>query len=211
MPEAMERIVAFIDGFNLYHAIHDLNRPHLKWVDLWELASVFVRERSQTLEDVYYFSAYATWLPGPFNRHRAYVRALRAVGVNVVLGKFKEKDRKCPSCGHRWKSHEEKETDVNIAAAMILLAARDTYDRALLVTQDSDLAPAVGLIESQLDKPVTVITPPHRKHSTELIQAAAGKAKIKTAHLERCLFHQKIYDAGGNLVAIRPTDYDPPA
>lgn len=207
----MDQVVAFIDGFNLYHAIRNLKRPHLKWVDLWELASVFIRKRSQTLEDVYYFSAYATWLPGPFSRHRAYVGAQRSVGVNVVLGQFKEKDRECPSCGHRWKGHEEKETDVNIAAAMILLAAKDAYDHAFLVTQDSDLAPVVSLIVSQLDKPVTVITPPHRKHSTKLIQAATNKAKITVPHLERCLFPQKVYDAGGNLVATRPTDYDPPA
>lgn len=89
----MERIAAFIDGFNVYHAIHDLQAPHLKWVDLGKLAGTFLRRRSQRLQDVYYFSAYATWLPGPYKRHRAYVAALRAARVNVVLGAFKEKAR----------------------------------------------------------------------------------------------------------------------
>ena len=30
------RIIAYIDGFNLYHAIHDLGRPALKWIGLTE-------------------------------------------------------------------------------------------------------------------------------------------------------------------------------
>jgi hypothetical protein len=64
---------------------------------------------------VYYFSAYAVWQPRKVGRHIAYVKALRAVGVTVVLGQFKQKDRRCPACNHTWVGHEEKETDVNIA------------------------------------------------------------------------------------------------
>ncbi len=29
-----DRVISFIDGFNLYHAIANLKRPHLKWLDL---------------------------------------------------------------------------------------------------------------------------------------------------------------------------------
>ena len=70
----MERVAAFIDGFNLYHAILNLRAPHLKWLDLWALSDAFVLRRTQLLTDVYYFSAYATWLPGAYRRHRTYVR-----------------------------------------------------------------------------------------------------------------------------------------
>ena len=206
----MEKVVAFIDGFNLYHAIDDLKRPHLKWVNLWDLVEALVRPQSQVLEEVYYFSAYATWLPGPMIRHRAYVRALRSVGVNVVLGKFKPKDRRCPKCDHAWKSHEEKETDVNIALAMLMQGVLGAYDHAFLISQDSDLAPAIRLVTRELEKPVTVVTPPHRKHSTELIGAATAKAKITLPQIERSLFPQQVHDAGGNVVATRPTDYTPP-
>ena len=37
----MRRAVAFIDGFNLYHAICALEANHLKWVDLWALFYYF--------------------------------------------------------------------------------------------------------------------------------------------------------------------------
>ena len=36
-PVEVERVVCFIDGFNLYHAIVRLGEPHLKWLDLRRL------------------------------------------------------------------------------------------------------------------------------------------------------------------------------
>ena len=204
----MERVVAFIDGFNLYHAIVDLKAPHLKWLDLWALSDAFVLRRTQRLEGVHYFSAHATWLPDAYKRRRTYVKALRATGVTVVLGKFKEKDRKCLKCGHRWKGHEEKETDVNIAVAMLSRGIASEYDRALLISQDSDLAPAVRIVERQFSRPVKVITPPNRRHSAELTEASSEKAKIKIGHLVKCQLDNIVYDAGGNLVARRPVEYE---
>ena len=44
-------------------------------------------------------------------------------------------------------AYEEKETDVNIAIAMLTDAVRDVYDIALLVSADSDLRPAVGAVK----------------------------------------------------------------
>jgi hypothetical protein len=55
------RVACYIDGFNLYHAIADLGKPHLKWVDLFALAQSLCRAE-ETLVKVAYFSAYATWL-----------------------------------------------------------------------------------------------------------------------------------------------------
>ena len=214
MPiQQLERVVAFVDGFNLYHSIHDLHRNHLKWVDLWKLSNVFVKNKSQALIDVYYFSAYAYWMPDKERRHRIYVKSLTAVGVTPIMADFKPKDRKCGSCGHRWEGHEEKETDVNIAVAMLKGAYRNEYDHALLVSRDSDLTPVVRTLRTEFaDKNVTVIGPPHRGHSSELLQIEPPplKAKITVSHLERCLFPATVTDAGGNLVARRPQNYDPP-
>jgi hypothetical protein len=36
-----ERVVAFVDGFNLYHALHGLEKPYLKWVDLMTLVRAY--------------------------------------------------------------------------------------------------------------------------------------------------------------------------
>lgn len=207
----MERVICFIDGFNLYHAIKRLRKPHLKWINLWTLSECFIGSRSQELKDVLYFSAYAYWLPGPVARHRAYVSAVRANGVTAILGRFKEKDHRCPVCRHSWKGHEEKETDVNLALALLNLARLEEYDRAFVVSRDSDLAPAIRLCrEAFPEKKFTVIAPPHLGHSTELTSAAQDKAKITMSHLERCVMPEIVTDAGGNAVAWRPPKYRPP-
>ena len=210
---AMNKVIAFIDGFNLYHSLHNLRQPHLKWLDLWDLSEALTRPKSETLVDVLYFSAYATWLPSPYKRHRQYVTAQVAVGVTPIMGHFKEKDRMCRKCGTRWKAHEEKETDVNIAVSILRLAHQDAFDRALLVTRDSDLAPALRAIRADFPtKELTVVAPPSRSgHSTELIAASTSKATIKVRQLERCLLPEVVTDAGGNIAARRPKSYNPPS
>lgn len=203
-----QRVVCLVDGFNLYHAINRIGDQRLKWVNLWALASVFIRPRSQQLVDVFYFSAYPDWFPQSRRRHVQYVKAISVFGVKSVLGKFKAKDRACPSCGYRWSGHEEKETDVNIALAMLNLAYRDKYDHIFIISNDSDLAPAIRMVRSNFpEKDVTTIVPPHYFHSNELIQASSAKAKISIDHLKRCLLPQTVYDAGGNIVVTCPTEY----
>jgi len=44
----MRNVIAYIDGFNLYHAIDELAQPHLKWLNLWALSSHLLREASQS-------------------------------------------------------------------------------------------------------------------------------------------------------------------
>jgi hypothetical protein len=73
--------------------------------------------------DVLYFSAYPDWLPQSKKRHIQYVKAISAFGVKPVLGKFKSKDKRCPTCECKWNGHEEKETDVNTVLAMLNFVA----------------------------------------------------------------------------------------
>ena len=132
------RVAMFVDGFNLYHAIDDLNKKsihkhHLKWLDLHKLAHAFIKSSTEQVVGVHYFSAYATWLPEAYARHKAYVSALEAVSVKVKLGQFKQKDRSCKKCGASWKGHEEKESDVNFAVELLNRAWKNEFDRAIIV------------------------------------------------------------------------------
>ncbi len=86
----MNRVIAYIDGFNLYHAIDELGKPHLKWLDLWNLSASIARPHEQ-LVTVNYFSAYANWKPASAQRHRIYVKALKHQGAACIMGHFKEK------------------------------------------------------------------------------------------------------------------------
>ena len=208
------RVSAFVDGFNFYHAVHDLGQPHLKWVNIRALCEAFAPTPQFILGPIYYFSAYATWRVDAYARHREYVRALSSAGVTPIMAKFKAKYRTCRSCGSRWTDHEEKETDVNIATHLLLEAVRDSYDRVLLITGDSDIAPAVRMVKAEFPaKQIRILAPPGRSYSMDLVNAAGtvkDARQLKMIHFERCLFPQHIYDAGGGLLATRPGKYDPP-
>jgi len=207
-----KRVVAFVDGFNLYHAIDDLGQEHLKWVDLRTLALEFAPAPHDSLERVLYFTAYATWLKPAWARHRAYTSALRASGVEVMLSKFKKKQRRCALCQRYYRGHEEKETDVSIGVHLLDLAHRDEYDRALLVSGDSDLCPAVKLVRERYpEKEIVVLTPPGRRTTKGLADATGIRAtRMKSLHVERSLLPETVFDADGNAVAVRPAKYDPP-
>lgn len=208
----IERTIAFIDGFNLFHAIDRLKQPHLQWLNLWNLATALTKPKSERLEKVYYFSAFAKWLNDQHKIQKEYVKALTASGVVPIMGNFKRKDRKCPSCKHKWAGHEEKETDVNIALFLLDEAYMDAYDHALLVTRDSDMTPAIHLVRKKFpNKKITIVAPPLYNHSFELIQAAHFKAKINVSQLNRSLFPEIVHGVNGKIVARRPDLYSPRA
>ncbi len=163
--------------------------------------------------EIYYFSAHATWLPDAFRRHKVYLRALESTGVIPVLGKFKEKDRRCKQCESMWKAHEEKETDVNIALHILDQAYQDKFDRAVIVSADSDFSPAIRLAKERFpEKQFRILTPVNRKHSWDLVNAVGGKKNathIKRIHIERSLFPEKIVLSSGAEI-VRPLEYNPP-
>lgn len=201
----------FIDGFNLYHALRHLQGAHLKWVNLRALMTRQA-SKSENIANIYYFTAFADWMPGPRSRHEQYVKALRAVDVEVILGSFKKKDRYCSHCKHTTVGHEEKETDVNIALCLLNEAYLDSYDRAYVVSRDSDLKPAIAMVRSVFPKKeIVVVAPPHSGHSTDLLKVANAKRKISRTQIEQCLFPEFVIDAGGNVAAVRPAEYQPPA
>jgi hypothetical protein len=160
---------------------------------------------------VKYFSAYATWMPGPYARHQLYVAALKNSGVNVVLRQFKEKDIYCKNCRNMFKGREEKESDVNVACHLISDAYRNTFDSAFIISRDSDLAPPMRFLRDHFPKKkVKVIAPPQRGHSKELWALAHTRASIKREHLLRCLLPQAIVSHAGAPICNRPPEYDPP-
>lgn len=208
------RVNVFIDGFNLYHALDGTGRHYLKWLDLRRLCLEFAPPPGQILGTVYYFSAYATWRPDAYARHRAFVAALETCSVTPVMGMFKEKQRSCRTCGSVWSDHEEKETDVNIAIHLLRDAQLDRYDRALIISGDSDLAPAVRMVREQYpSKSIRILAPYGRSYSMDLVNAAGGLSsarRMKLIHVERNLLPGRVTKPDGTLVAERPAKYQPP-
>jgi len=124
-----KRAAFYVDGFNLYHSISNLGQPRLKWLWLWSLATMLIPSRDEEVSSVVYFSALAARRgAASVGRHRTYISALKAEGVEVVLGRFKDQPRRCFRCGNQWMHPEEKETDVNIAVRLVADAYEDRYD-----------------------------------------------------------------------------------
>ncbi len=206
-----KRVYCFVDGFNLFHAIDDL-RPknnRLKWLDLAKLTEAFIMPSAEELKAVYYFSAYPTWLPESHKIHKKYVKALQAVGVIPVMGRFKEKKRFCKAvCRKHWISHEEKESDVNLALYMLHHAHLRNYDKAIIITADSDLCPIINLLRSSFpDKETLILTPPNRYSIAREFRYNVPTKKIKIKHLQANLLPNEIYGSNQNFLVTIPNKY----
>lgn len=138
-----DRVVAFVDGFNLYHSIAIPSFRKYRWLDLKELVKHFLR-RNEKLDALNYYTAFATWRSQQsIDRHRAYVSALESTGVKVIKGKFLQKERSCPLCKQKFQAHEEKFTDVNIALGILSTCIQNRADSIYLLSGDNDLIPAL--------------------------------------------------------------------
>jgi uncharacterized LabA/DUF88 family protein len=200
----MFRVNVYIDGFNLYHAIDDLGDDSLKWLDLYKL-SEHILNKYQTLHDVKYFSAYATWRPDSYKRHRDYVAALQQSGVQIIMGRFKEKQLVCKaSCKELFVTHEEKETDVNIGAHLVADALQDKFDTAYIISADTDLAAVVRLAQNLVgtDKRICTVAPPKRFARARELQHLFEITKGK---IRQCQLPDKIIV--GEKIIYRPEKY----
>lgn len=177
LPEKpAERLIVYVDGFNLYHGMHQEFGRSAHWLDLVALAHSF--RPKQRLVAVKYFSAAVLDNPAGQSRQAHYIDALRSRYPNQfmpVMGRYQKKMIACFTCGREHPHYEEKETDVNIAVTLVADAALHSMDTAILVSADSDLVPAVravGTIGARLF--VAAAFPPNRvsKHLRNLMPAS---------------------------------------
>ncbi len=194
----MVRVVAYVDGFNLYFGLRARRGRKDLWLDLHALATSLLLP-GQVLHDVVYFTARVRDDPDAARRQSCYLDALAAhsPSLTIVDGRFQEKDRRCWRCGSVWSVYEEKETDVNIAVSLVEDAVADRYDTALVVSADSDLCPAVRSVKRlRPDKRVVAAFPPNRQ-SAELKRATDGHLFIGQEKIRRSQLPTSVTTATG--------------
>lgn len=194
----MTRVVAYVDGFNLYLGLKTGYGRRYHWLDLQALAASLILP-GQELQQVRYFTARVKNAPDGAQRQSTYLDALsvHCQHVYLVQGRFQEKPRVCNSCGATWTGYEEKETDVNIATALIEDAVEDRYDTAILISGDSDLRPAVAAVKRlRPDKRITVAFPPNR-HSRVLARAVDAYMTISHTKVRNAQLPPEIVTRGG--------------
>jgi uncharacterized LabA/DUF88 family protein len=93
--------------------------------------------------------------------------------------------------------HEEKETDVNIAVALLEDAVLDRYDTALLISADSDLCPAVRAMKRLRPEKRVVAAFPPRRQSGDLRRVVDGYLAIGDDKIRHSQLPQAVVAAGG--------------
>jgi hypothetical protein len=114
----------------------------------------------------------------------------------VIEGKYDDRPKRCPSCGHRWAQAKEKMTDVQLAMSLVMDAVDDRYDTAFLLCADADLVPAVVMAQERFAKKIVVISPPGR-HSDELAGKGVANLRLRRSWLNQSQLPDPVVDDEG--------------
>jgi uncharacterized LabA/DUF88 family protein len=200
----MSRYCIYIDGFNVYYALQEpLYRKH-KWLNYRKLAESVIGKNDRIM-GVFYFTAVVHWKQDNALRHKNYIKALRWARVDTIQGRFMEKEVRCHRCKQLYKTHEEKRTDVNIALKLLGDAIDDLYDKALIISADTDLIPAIRAVYKYAPEKKIGVMFPIGRNNNDLRREADFRIKMPQRLLEACQFPEKIKI--GNHIIQRPNSW----
>ena len=202
----MDNVIFFVDGFNLYHSLDSNPNLHkYKWLNITKLTKLFLK-KNEHISDIYYFTALATWAPNKVKRHKIYIKALELNNVKIVYGEFRRRTKKCPICKKQYVTYEEKQTDVNIAIHLFRLAIQDKYDKAFILSGDSDLIPSIKSVQNTFPQKSLGVIIPIGRRAELLKQTCDFHMKLKEKHLQSSLF-EKTIDLGNNKKLVCPPNW----
>ncbi len=184
---------AYIDGFNLYRGA--LEGTPYKWLDLAKLSDSLMP--AYRVEKVVYCSARLhadPRDPGLHLRQDIYWQALTGVKrIEIHEGHFTVRptrmqrnpnpscaccnSRGCPCCSANTVGvikREEKGSDVQLAVQLVRDAAVNRFDAALVISGDSDIQPAIDIVQREFKKKVFVADPRNAKR-----QALRGTGRVQ--------------------------------
>jgi uncharacterized LabA/DUF88 family protein len=204
----------YIDGFNLYFGALK-SRPDLKWLNLRAFAEQLYPDCE--IGNVYYFTAEVLRQDeedlAP-KRQVAYLKVLADSGVQIVKGHFSLRNKHLRLVGEAsseaqtvnvWQ-HEEKGSDVNLAAYLL----RDVYvsgvTHALVISGDSDLANALHFAR-EAGTHISLAIPNRHENGSAKLKASADYVQfVKSAQLEASQFPKAVQIASGREI-VRPNEW----
>ena len=205
----MGRIIAYVDGFNLYYGLRSKGWRRLYWLDVHRLAENLLKP-GQRLLGVHYFTTRIRSRPGDEDTRRrqaTYLEALETLpGVHLHYGHYLAKTRRCPRCQATWEAFEEKMTDVNIAVELLEGAQADAFDTAILVSGDSDLTRPVQAVQARYPRKRVVVAFPPDRESSRLRQAATAGFVIGRKKLKDSQLPDRVSKPDGHVL-IRPQEW----
>jgi uncharacterized LabA/DUF88 family protein len=197
----MERVMVYVDGMNLYYGLRAKHGRRYLWLDVASLADSLLHS-GQRIERINYFTALVRDNLASQQRQEDYLLALKTQcqHFDVVEGRFQERITLCRGCGTRQRTFEEKETDVNIATAIVRDAGQDGYDMALLISADADLSPAIRVARELAPQKRFITAFPPRRRSDALRRIADGAFTIGDAKIRSTQLPEVVALPGGGTV-----------
>ena len=175
-----ERVIIFIDGSNIFHAIRALNIK----IDYGKLVRFLSNEKY--LVRAYYYSAMPRvedverdtpeW--ESLMRQRKFINELQNMGIKPKIANLRK------LATGEWL---EKEVDIMLATDMLKLAFRNAYDTAVLVSGDSDFCYTVETIQ---DLGKRVINATFKRNSSPLLRAVCDEVLILDDFIEEFQFEK---------------------
>ena len=201
-----ERVIAYIDGFNLYFGMREAGLDQCRWLNVKDLV-LRLLQPGQELVAVKYFTSRVSNSPDKQKRQSTYIDALESIGVKIFYGNYQDGTQECKRCGNVWKMAKEKMTDVNIATAIIVDAFKDEYDMAMLISGDSDLTPPIREVHTLFEnkKRIFIAFPPKR-HNSSMAIVAKGSLIIGRKKLVDSQFDDEVLSRTGYKLKI-PTEW----
>jgi uncharacterized LabA/DUF88 family protein len=159
----MERLVAYVDGFNLYFGLKSKGWRRYYWLDVPQLARTLLKA-DQTLVQTKYFTSRVSSSPhdpDKAKRQSTYLEALQTLpDLRIYFGHYLVDQQVCRACGATWRKPSEKMTDVNIATEMVADAFQNHFDAAMLISGDSDLTAPIAVIRRVFSVTSVVVASP---------------------------------------------------
>jgi len=200
----MERVIAYIDGFNLYYGLRSKGWKRFYWLNLQTLSQQILKPHQRLVYTKYFTSI----VNRPVSKHRRqslYLEALQTLpDFRTYYGHFLENTVTCRSCRHSYQTHHEKMTDVNIAVELMVDAFEDSFDTALLISADSDLIPPIQAVQRLFSSKRIVVVFPPRRISNSLKQITNGYIFINRNILAQSVLPDRVIKPDG-VVLQRPS------
>lgn len=200
-----ERIIVYVDGFNMYFGMLDAGFDYCKWLNLKLLAENLLKPNQEIIA-VKYFTSRVGNNPDKQKRQTTYIEALESVGVAIFYGHYQTDSVECLRCSNIWPKYNEKMTDVNIATHMLVDAYQDNYDCAMLISGDSDLVPPIRAVHDNFKQKRVFVAFPPKRHNQTVALVAKGSMTIGRKKIVDSQFDKEIIKKDGYKLT-KPNDW----
>ncbi len=196
----MERVIAYVDGYNLYYGLKTMGWKHLYWLNIQAMVKQLLRE-NQDLVATKYFTTIVKRPLDKNKRQMVFLEALQTLeNFQIFYGHFLSSTVTCSNCGHTYETHHEKMTDVSIAVELMSDAYQDRFDVSLLITADSDLVGLVRTVQHLFSQKRVVIAFPPGRSSAALRSEANRVIHVDRNTLTKSLFPDRVIKPNGYVL-----------